>query len=180
MIYATSRNFTLPEQSKALKNLLQSILGAELLSPSRTLWLSSAWVSDIKILDNSSRQFQAVCPQWEARKIRLSECLDGICARGGKVVLILRDVDHNREFIAAVQSGSGWNQGKIGLVLTQYQHVKAMVSERFVLDGSMNFTFNGIKVNDERLTYRCSTKDVQEELVNLEGRWEGNIRWGDQ
>lgn len=172
------RVISMPEQRRSLENLFQSLLSSELLAPSKRLWLSSAWISDIAILDNSARQFQALCPEWEMRRIRLSECLDGICLRGGRVVLVLRDEPHNEEFIAAIKNGCGWKAGRIGLILRETQHVKTLVGEYCMLDGSMNFTHNGITLNDERVSYRCDQQGVQEELISLEGRWESRIVWG--
>lgn len=174
----TGRDISTPEQRRALRNLFQSMILAELLVPSDPLWLFSAWISDIVIVDNSARQFLAICPDWEAREIRLSECLEGVCNRGGRVVLVLRKVDHNNAFIATIKKTSNWHSGRIGIVITEEQHVKAMVGEHFLVDGSMNYTHNGITISGEKISYRVEETAVQEELIKLNEYWRGRIQWG--
>ena len=59
----------------------------ELLLPSRDLWLVSAWISDVPVVDNSGGQFATVAPEWPRSRIRLvpvlpAEAADGaICGR---------------------------------------------------------------------------------------------------
>lgn len=172
------RDLSTPEQRQSLKNLYQSMFFAELLAPSKPLWLFSGWISDISIVDNSARQFHALCPNWGAREIRLSECLEALCNRGGKVALILRDVPHNDRFISIIRRQEGWRKGSIGIAKTDMQHAKAMVGEHFMIDGSMNYTYNGIKLSGEKVTYRCDERGIQEELLKLESNWEDKIQWG--
>jgi len=174
----TWRDLSTPEQRKSLKNLYQSMFFAELLAPSRPLWLFSGWISDIAIVDNASRQFQSLCPYWEAREIRLSECLDALSDRGGRVVLVLRNDRHNDQFIAIIKKTNGWNMGNIGIAMTDLQHAKAMVGEHFMIDGSMNYTYNGITHSNEKVTYRCAVSAIQEELLKQDGQWRGCIEWG--
>jgi hypothetical protein len=49
-----SRDLVTPRQRQALADVLTSFLLAELLTPSQPLWLISAWISDVEILDNRS------------------------------------------------------------------------------------------------------------------------------
>lgn len=174
----TWRDLSTPEQRQSLVNLYQSMFFSELLAPSKPLWLFSGWISDIAIVDNSARQFQALCPSWEARKIRLSECLDALCERGGKVVLVLRKDNKNNKFINTIKKTNSWYGGKIGITETNLQHAKVMVGEHFMIDGSMNYTYYGIELNSEKVTYRCDERALQEELLKLEGEWDTNIQWG--
>jgi hypothetical protein len=57
-----SRDLHGPAQSRAVRDLLQSLFAAELISPSRKLWLFFAWISDVEILDNLARQFAVLEP----------------------------------------------------------------------------------------------------------------------
>ena len=58
-----------------VRELLESLLTAELLLPSRCLWLVSPWLTDLELLDNRSEAFASLDPQWGARRIRLAEIL---------------------------------------------------------------------------------------------------------
>jgi hypothetical protein len=178
MTSRSSRDFSTPEQRQSLRNLYQSLFFLELLCPSRTLWLFSGWISDIAIVDNRARQFHSLCPNWGSRIILLSECLDALCERGGSVVLVLRKVEHNEKFISIIKKTRNWQRGSVGLVSTELQHAKAMVSEHFMIDGSMNYTHSGIEVNSEKITYRVENRGTQEELLRLEEKWGGSIQWG--
>ncbi len=55
-----SRDLHGPAQSRAVRDLFQSLFAAELINPSPKLWLFFAWISDVEILDNSARQFAAL------------------------------------------------------------------------------------------------------------------------
>ena len=65
-----------------IRDLLQSLFAAEFICPSSHLWLVSAWVSDIPVLDNTGMGFAAISPRWGPRKIRLSEVLVELAAQG--------------------------------------------------------------------------------------------------
>ena len=57
-------------------DFLQSLFVAELIRPSRRLWISSPWISDVEIVDNRARQFGTLCPDWPATRIRLTRVLE--------------------------------------------------------------------------------------------------------
>lgn len=178
MITPASRDLSTPGQRQSLKNIYQSIFFAELLAPSDPLWLFSGWISDIAIVDNRARQFQSLCPNWEAREIRLSECLDALCDRGGAVALVLRNTEHNDAFIEAIKKTKGWHDCRIGIAISDQQHAKSMVGEHFMIDGSMNYTYNGITFNDEKVVYRADERAIHEELLKLDEQWRPRLMWG--
>jgi hypothetical protein len=95
-----SRDLHGPAQSRAIRDLLQTLFAAELISPSAKLWLFFAWISDLEILDNSARQFAALEPDWPAAPIRLSQVLSSLLSRGSAIRLIIREDGHNDYFIA--------------------------------------------------------------------------------
>lgn len=178
MITPASRDLSTPEQRQSLKNIYQSIFFAELLAPSRPLWLFSGWISDIAIVDNRARQFQSLCPNWEAREIRLSECLDALCDRGGTIALVLRNEEHNAAFIEAIKKTSGWRAHRIGIALSDLQHAKSMIGQHAMIDGSMNYTYSGITCNGEKIVYRSDESSIHEELIKLDGQWRSRLMWG--
>lgn len=173
----SGRDLTIPGQKRALRSLLQSIFCVELLSPSNPLWFSSAWVSDIPILDNSARQFQSLCPDWEVRFIRLSECLEGICSRGGRVVVVIRDEEHNKRFVETISEGRSYRDKRLAIVMDKNQHVKGLVGEHQMIGGSMNFTFSGIEINEEDVIYRTDPSAIHEKRLLLSERWGDILPW---
>src|SRR5690606_5950009 len=100
---APSRDLHGPTQSRAVRDLFQSLFVAELINPSPKLWLFFAWISDVEILDNSARQFAALEPDWPAAPIRLSQVLQALLSRGVQVRLIIREHGHNDYFISKLR-----------------------------------------------------------------------------
>jgi hypothetical protein len=173
----TIRDLTIPSQKRELRFLLQSIFCAELLTPSYPLWISSGWISDIPVIDNSARQFQALYPDWDNRPIRFSEYLAALCSRGGRVVVVLRDESHNKRFIHTLTQSQAYRLKQLAVIITETQHVKGLVGERLMIGGSMNFTFNGIEINDEEVVYRCDPVSIHEKRLSLMEKWGQRLPW---
>jgi hypothetical protein len=152
-------------------DFLQSLFVAELLRPSRRLWISSPWISDIDLLDNTARQFSALSATWPATWIRLSSTLRALLERGGSVAVILNDSEHNNEFVAALEPLRVIFQGELSVVRSPRLHEKGIVGDNFSLDGSMNLTYNGVYLNEEFLIYRTDPSIVAERHLMLENRW---------
>jgi hypothetical protein len=51
-------------------------------------------------------------------------------------------------------------------------HEKGLVSEHFYLRGSMNFTFSGIKINDEHVELTTEPDQIAGALFEAQQRWE--------
>jgi hypothetical protein len=160
-----------PGQGTAIRDLLQSLFVAELLSPSRRLWLLFGWISDIALIDNRARQFSALQPDWPASEIRLSSILNALLNRGGSIVLILREVKHNLEFVNRIASLQAQYPDRLRLHLAPDVHDKGILGDDFLVSGSMNLTFNGITVNDEHLTLRTDPASIEEWRMTLEQKW---------
>ena len=160
-----------PGQTWAIRDLLQSLFFAELLKPSSMLWLVFGWISDIEILDNRSRQFAPLCPDWPSSGIHLSEIIRALIARGGKVALVLREVEHNKTFLGRLASIRVKYPLGLRVALGADVHEKGILGDDFLLSGSMNLTFNGITVNDEHLTLRTDRASVEEWRLVLDQKW---------
>jgi hypothetical protein len=167
----SSRDLFGPGQSRAIRDLLQSLFAAELLHPSRRLWLIFGWISDIEILDNRARQFSPLQPDWPSTGIRLSRVLRALVERGGKIILIARDVEHNRSFATQLKPLCTEFDGRLIVTLKPEVHEKGILGDDFLLNGSMNLTHNGVNTNDEHLTLRTDSSSVEEWRVSLEQKW---------
>lgn len=173
---APSRDLHGPIQSRAIRDLFQSLFVAELINPSPKLWLFFAWISDVEILDNSARQFAALEPDWPAAPIRLSQVLQALLSRGVQVRLIIREHGHNDYFISRLRSLKARYGDLVKWTIEKSFHAKGLLGADYFLSGSMNLTLTGISVNGEHLVLRTDPAAVAEQAIELESRWEGLLR----
>ena len=171
-----SRDLHGPTQSRAIRDLFQSLFVAELINPSPKLWLFFAWISDVEILDNSARQFAALEPDWPAAPIRLSQVLQALLSRGVQVRLIIREHGHNEYFTAKLQSLKARYGDLVKWTIEKSFHAKGLLGADYFLSGSMNLTLTGISVNGEHLVLRTDPAAVAEQAIELESRWEGLLK----
>lgn len=150
---------------------LQSLFVAELIRPSSRIWISSPWINDIDLIDNTARQFGALVPSWPASWIRLSDVLGALLDRGAEVVIIANYDTHNVEFLSRIELLREVHLGRVHVIQTVNVHEKGILSDNFTLDGSMNFTYRGVNINQEYLGYRCDSRTVHERRIVLEERW---------
>jgi PLD-like domain len=171
-----SRDLHGPAQSRAVRDLLQSLFAAELIYPSTKLWLFFAWITDIELLDNSARQFASLEPDWPATQIRLSRVLGALLTRGVHIRLVIREHGHNNFFISRLRDLRSVHGDKLKWVVERDFHAKGLLGLDYFLSGSMNLTVSGITINDEHLLLRCDPAAVAEQSVQLESQWEGRMR----
>jgi hypothetical protein len=174
MLYP-SRDLHGPTQSRAVRDLFQSLFVAELIHPSPKLWLFFAWISDVEIIDNSAREFAALEPDWPAAPIRLSQVLRALLARGVKLRLVIRVDGHNDYFIARLQTLKARYGDQIKWTVEKSFHAKGLLGADYFLSGSMNLTLNGISINGEHLVLRTDPAAVAEQSIELESRWESQM-----
>jgi len=171
-----SRDLHGPAQSRAVRDLFQSLFIAELIHPSPKLWLFFAWISDVEILDNSARQFAALEPDWPAAPIRLSQVLRALLSRGVELRLIIREDGHNEYFVSRLRVLKTRFGDLVKWTIEKSFHAKGLLGADYFLSGSMNLTLNGISINGEHLVLRTDPAAVAEQAVELESRWEGLLK----
>jgi hypothetical protein len=159
--------------ARQVPELLQTIAAAELISPSRCLWLVSPWVSDIVVLDNRSNAFTTLEPSWARARVRLSTFIGKLAASGSTVHVATRPDDHNREFITRLREFDSPMSGRVVVHESAELHQKGILGDRFHLAGSMNLTFNGISVNDEALLFTVESATVAEQQLVYRAHWGG-------
>jgi len=146
----------------AARELLSMVLAEEILLPSKALYLSAPWVSDIVVFDNSTGSFDGLNPEWSRREIRLIEVLVGIASNETILDIRVRPDPHNAPFgrrLNAALSDAGvadffrWSE------IPDY-HTKGLLTDRVWIGGSMNFTERGIGVNAESLTVTYDPETV--------------------
>ncbi|GAB5550231.1 MAG: hypothetical protein SangKO_099910 [Sandaracinaceae bacterium] len=161
------------------RRLLQTALSAELIAPSPCLWVVSAWISNIPVLDNRANGFRAVEPRWPIGRVPLATVIAQLLHAGVTVHLATRP-ESSADFIAALEQAAGYD-GRPTPSCPLYlhteteldQHRKGILSHRFYLRGTMNFTHNGIGVNDERVEFTVDPEAVANARGHFEEQWGG-------
>ena len=144
------------DQGKAkeeVRELLASLLVLEALVPSRCLWVTSPWITDFPVIDNRFDTFDAFA-DLGARRITFSEVLITIARRGGFVVVATSEDPKNVAIVDELKRQSVRYAVEDRFIicvapLEDKMHGKCMVADDFVLEGSMNFTRQGVLINEE-------------------------------
>jgi len=161
-----------PNQAQAITDLIKSLFLLELIKPSEITWLHFAWLSDIEILDNTSRKYAWCNPSWPSRKITLTEILDVILSKGGSVRLVIRRDKHNEYILRRLKKLKEDYSESVEWRVVDYFHDKGMVGDHYFLSGSMNLTKYGITVNTEHIYLRTNPSSISEQKLHLKGEWE--------
>lgn len=158
-------------QTRLVNDLLQTLLVSELLDPSSELLVLSPWISDIVVIDNSAGQFKSILPGMPARAIRFTEVLTELARRGTQVRIIIRDDEKNTAVRTRINdlhtSGLGPE-----ILIRPHCHDKGLVSDRFHMHGSMNFTFYGQAVNEEGVTVTSDPDSIARARLDYQGRYQ--------
>jgi phosphatidylserine/phosphatidylglycerophosphate/cardiolipin synthase-like enzyme len=153
--------------------LLQTIFVAELINPSQCLWLVSPWISDIPIIDNTANTFLSLEPSWSRSRIRLSQVLATLAEQGTTIHIATRPDSHNRAFIDQLKTRISNMDVAVRFHVQEELHAKGILADGYYLAGSMNFTHNGITVNEEALNYVTDPPVIAEQQVIFQNRWGG-------
>jgi hypothetical protein len=159
--------------SRQVPDLLQAIFVSEMIAPSHCLWIVSPWISDIPVIDNSANTFQYLNSSWIRGSIRFSQILRALADVGTTIHVATRPLSHNYGFIERLGEGASTNNIRTHLV--QELHEKGIVGDSFYLGGSMNFTHNGITVNEEAVIYETSPEIVAARRIIFNDRWGGAV-----
>lgn len=119
---------------------------------SRPVYVSSPWVSDFVLLQNHSLEFAALFPRLsDQSEIRFSEYLKTLSTR-----LPVRIITTQNETSEAFFANFGEDSASIEyrFAVDEY-HEKGLLAPFFYIEGSMNFTYHGLYVRGEKITYYC-------------------------
>jgi hypothetical protein len=161
--------------AREIPDLLQAIFVAELLSPSRCLWLVSPWVSDIPVIDNRTNAFLSLDPIWTRSQVTLSQVLIRLAELGTTVRVATRPDTRNRAFLDRLFRASEAGSLPIAMREEEDLHEKGILGDGFYLSGSMNLTYSGIALNEEAVHFIVSPADVSENRLVLLARWGGEL-----
>jgi hypothetical protein len=160
-----------------VRELLQAIFIAELLAPSRCVWLVSPWISDIPIIDNRGGAFDSMDSTWGPRVLRLQEVLHRCLAVGTAIVVATRPVSHNRPFLNQLGDRADELGATGSLILHEAEdlHEKGLLGDDYYLNGSMNFTYGGVEVLEETVKFETAEDAVAQARLVFHNRWGGAL-----
>jgi phosphatidylserine/phosphatidylglycerophosphate/cardiolipin synthase-like enzyme len=146
----------------AVRDALGMCFAQELLLPSPRLILVAPWISNIVIFDNRMGQYDGLNPAWDRREIRLVDVLVAIACNNTVVDLRVRTDAHNQIFKPKLFGALGDAGVKDRCLWSESStlHTKSLLTDRIVVGGSMNFTENGIALNDETVWFSFDARKV--------------------
>lgn len=160
---------------RQVTDLLQVVFAAELVAPSRCLWVVSPWVSDIPILENRTNTFTTLAGEWERSQVRLAALLARLLQLGTTVHVATRPDEHNRDFLSRLAGLASAAEQRLCTHLTETLHEKGILGDRFYLSGSMNITYNGISFNQEALHFATDAATVASHRHLFTEWWGGAV-----
>ncbi|MEV4712618.1 phospholipase D-like domain-containing protein DpdK [Micromonospora sp. NPDC049374] len=164
------------QSASEVLDLLGALFAAELVNPSKCLWLVSPWISDVEVVDNRGGTYPALT-RYGRRRIRLAEVLTSLAAEGTRVVIATTSDAHNDTFRRRLERLSVdmrvTDQVTIVVNGTRSLHTKALTSDDYALVGSMNITYNGILLNEEQVELRREPTYVAQARMDAFDRFGG-------
>ncbi|MBK6781953.1 MAG: phosphatidylserine/phosphatidylglycerophosphate/cardiolipin synthase family protein [Gemmatimonadetes bacterium] len=145
-----------------IQELLQTIFAAELVLPSRCIWLVSPWISDIPVVDNRANGFLSLASGFERTRLSLSTILTMLLQRGTSVHVVTKPEEASKDFVERLLQRAGGSARRLRVRMDAPLHEKGLLGDGYYLSGSMNFTFNGIGFNQEAVHYFTRPEDVAE------------------
>jgi phosphatidylserine/phosphatidylglycerophosphate/cardiolipin synthase-like enzyme len=158
----------------AAREVLQTLFAAELLAPSRCVWVVSPWLRDVPVLDNSTGAFSVLCADFPRAEVRLSLVLRELLSLGSAVVIATRPGEGNRQVVEALDGCPGF-EGGLTFVERPTLHLKGVVGDRCALLGSMNLTYNGVERLTEMLILETAASQVQSLRVAFRAEYGGIV-----
>lgn len=162
---------TRPRNGLAIGDVLTAALISELCAPSQEFWLVTGWVTDIAVIENSIRQFDAVLGADPRSTLSLSEVFALLTQQGTHVHVAVRDDPHNLTFTDRLSRSCGGE--RLHLYSSSDLHEKIMIGWTWTLKGSMNFTWHGTQRNEEALDFEVDPANAARQRLEVRTRWIG-------
>jgi phosphatidylserine/phosphatidylglycerophosphate/cardiolipin synthase-like enzyme len=145
---------------------LSNLLIAALLHPNGELFVVSAWISDIPIIDNTAGGFAALQPEWGVRWITMTEALAALATRGVRLRLKMNTTAHNDAFLERLRALLPADADVV-VRRDENTHSKGIVGEDSALRGSMNLTYRGLREREETVEIDIDTEAVSTFRIEL-------------
>jgi phosphatidylserine/phosphatidylglycerophosphate/cardiolipin synthase-like enzyme len=159
---------TSPLTGITLDEVLSAVFVSELSAPGPDLWLVSPWISDLVVLDNDNGDFDDLFADTPPSACTLSQTLGLLSRQGVHVHVVTRPVEHNQAFLRRLRYHA---MAPLSIREDPDMHEKTFCGADWILTGSMNFTINGMEVNDEAMTYIVGGPEAAEARLHFTHRW---------
>lgn len=94
---------------------------------------------------------------------------------GTTVHVATRPDAHNEAFLERMRRLAEPSGLPLRVHVAEELHEKGLLGDGFYLSGSMNFTFNGISLNEEAVHFTIEPAVVSENRIILTDRWGGPV-----
>ncbi|MEU9577211.1 phospholipase D-like domain-containing protein DpdK [Streptomyces chilikensis] len=151
-------------------SLIRTALLAQLASPGGEVWLVSAWISDVDLVDNSDGSFDYLLGEDAPPRCRLSDLLIRLARSGTAVRVVTQKVPANAVFLErlALEEDTAVD---LKVFPDESIHAKSLVGPGWMFSGSMNFTRNGLARNKEEVTYTLDEQASAQAVVDYQHEW---------
>lgn len=143
-------------------------------SSGKSVYVCSPWISDFPVLDNRYGQFDELVPQSRGSScLRFGDVLMAL-ASVTTVRILSKNTEATRQFLSARDFSGGDFQVRLA---GNELHEKGLLTPDFYLEGSMNLTFSGVHLNQEKIAYHSgSDRPVLERIAaayaEVDRRWQ--------
>lgn len=151
-------------------SLIRTALLAQLAAGAGELWLVSAWISDVELVDNSDGAFDYLLGEDPPERCRLSDLLLLLARAGSTVRVVTRPAAANEAFVQRLRSSVD-SSCDLRVIEDDDVHEKCLVGPGWIFQGSMNFTRNGLARNKEQITYSVDERSAAQALVEFQHEW---------
>lgn len=172
-----SRDIWSHGSGRQLRDLLASSLSTLLLMGpgEKPLYVCSPWISDFVLFENRYREYEAMFPDLaDHNEILFSSYLARL-ARKLPVHLITTKNDTSEAFLNSLKNIRSPVSLHCRFADSGY-HEKGLLAPSFYIEGSMNFTYSGVYVRGEKVTYHCGlgkhgAKKILDAYLEFDRRW---------
>jgi hypothetical protein len=158
---------------RELKDLLQAMFVAELLNPSKYLWIISPWMSNIELIDNTTGAFNYLEPNWPKRIIRLIDVIKRLLELDTTIIMSARADNRNHLLFEQLMRIADDIDRKEYLIIRRRDilHIKGIIGDKFYLAGSMNYTNAGIEIWEESITFETDEAKIASSRIEFRERY---------
>jgi hypothetical protein len=161
-----------PRLRLSADTILADALLSEVVNPGPVVWVVSAWISNVEVLDNTQGAFDDLLGDEGISRYRLADVLARIARAGSLVRIVTRPTPHNQLFVDQLRIAAGANN-TMSIVFDPVEHEKTVCGLDWMLSGSMNFTVSGIGVNEEYVRYVVDDAEIAQARLDFAARWGG-------
>ncbi len=159
-----------------VRDLLESLLAVELLASGDEVWIVSPWISDLGVLDNRAGKYSGLDSAWPKRHISLAEIFVFALRSNpdSRLHIVTRPDVHNIRFCDRLKTLATLENCSSRVLIDSNRptlHTKGLVATTFALNGSMNFTRNGVEVLEETVQLETDPARIAQLRLALHGNY---------